>query len=383
MAWKQENNLLLLCSKANLDNDAKQRIKELNPKNLNWEYLLNRSLTEGLFGLLYKNLKNAQIEIPPQKEFKELERMYYQNLAKNMVFLKELDSILKYLNDNQIPIILLRGAAFLKTIYRDIGLRYFDDIDIFIKGNHYDKICKLLKKNGFTSLPFYPDRYLKDSLNIDLHTSLFNVSRIRSRAYAIKIKNEEIWKDARQINSHYPNILSLSPYDNILILSLHSLKHSFAQLIWFVDMNEIINQNKDNLDWDKLLQRAELFNLTRPLYYSLFYLKKTMNSPIPDFVFNKNMKWGYLEKRTLNLLIKNEKIERYGELLFIYGIPKKFHKLKYLFELLFPKPSVLSQVFGFYRLSLMPLLYILRLFQLAFLLPKESLRFFYKVLIHR
>jgi len=383
MAWTQENNLLLLCSQVSLDNNAKQRIKEFNLKNLNWEYLLNRSLTEGLFGFLYKSLKNSQIETPPQKEFKELERMYYQNLAKNMVILKELDSLLKYLNESHILIILLRGASFLKTIYSDIGLRYFDDIDIFIKHDHYEKIRKILKKNGFSSLPFYPDRYLKDSMNIDLHTNLFNISRIRSRGYAVKINDEEIWKDARSIENHYPNVLSLSPYDNILTLSLHSLKHSYAQLIWFVDMNEIISQNKDNLNWDKLLQRAELFNLTRPLYYSLLYLKKKMNSPIPDFVFNKNMKWSYLEKRTLNFLLKNEKIERYGELLFIYGIPKKSHKLKYLFELLFPRPVVLSQVFGFYRLSLIPLLYILRLFQMAFLIPKESLRFLCKVLIPR
>ncbi|HUU50579.1 MAG TPA: nucleotidyltransferase family protein [Nitrospinota bacterium] len=383
MAWTQENNLLLLCSQVNLDNNAKQRIKEFNLKNLNWEYLINRSLTEGLFGFLYKSLKNSQIETPPQKEFKELERMYYQNLAKNMVILKELDSLLKYLNESHIPIILLRGSTFLKTIYSDIGLRYFDDIDIFIKHDHYEKICKILKKNDFFPLPFYPDRYLKDSINLDIHTSLFNVSRIRSRGYAVKINDEEIWKDARSIENHYPNVLCLSPYDNILTLSLHSLKHSYAQLIWFVDMNEIINQNKDNLNWDKLLQRAELFNLTRPLYYSLLYLKKKMNSPIPDFVFNKNMKWSYLEKRTLNFLLKNEKIERYGELLFIYGIPKKSHKLKYLFELLFPRPAVLSQVFGFYRLSSIPLLYILRLFQMAFLIPKESLRFLCKVLIPR
>lgn len=383
MAWTQENNLLLLCSQVSLDNDAKQRIKEFNLKNLNWEYLLNRSLTEGLFGLLYKSLKNSQIEIPLQKEFKELERMYYQNLAKNMIILKELDSLLKYLNNSQIPIILLRGASFLKTIYSDIGLRYFDDIDIFIKHDHYEKICEILKKNDFSPLPFYPDRYLKDSINLDIHTSLFNVSRIKSRGYAVKINDEEIWKDARSIENHYPNVLSLSPYDNILTLSLHSLKHSYAQLIWFVDMNEIINHNKDNLNWDKLLQRAELFNLTRPLYYSLLYLKKKMNSPIPDFVLNKNMKWSYLEKRTLNFLLKNEKIERYGELLFIYGIPKKSHKLKYLFELLFPRPAVLSQVFGFYRLSSIPLLYILRLFQMAFLIPKESLRFLCKVLIPR
>jgi len=383
MTWTQENSLLLLCSRLNLDNDTKQKIKELNLKNLNWKYLFERSLAEGLFGLLYKNIKKVQIEMPPLKEFKELERMYYQNLAKNMIILKELESLLGCLNDSQIPIILLRGASFLKTIYNDIGLRYFDDIDIFIRGNHHEKICKILKKNGFSPLPFYPDRYLKDSINLDIHTNLFNISRIRSRAYAIKIKNEEIWKDARSIENHYPNVLSLSPYDNILTLSIHSLKHSYAQLIWFVDMNEIINQTKDNLNWDKLLQRAELFNLTRPLYYSLLYLKKKMNSPIPDFVFNKNMKWSYLEKRTLNFLLKNEKIERYGELLFIYGIPKKSHKLKYLFELLFPRPAVLSQVFGFYRLFLIPLLYILRLFQMAFLIPKESLRFLYKVLIPR
>ena len=112
-------------------------------------------------------------------------------------------------------------------------------------------------------------------------------------------------------------------------------------------------------------------------------LKNTMKIPIPGSVFNNKIKFKYLEKKVLRLIQDNEKIERYGEIILVYSIPKMSKRLMYLLELLFPKPSVLSQVFGFYSLPLIPLLYLLRVFQLFYIIPKESLRFFCKALFFR
>jgi hypothetical protein len=371
----KENSLLLICSKLALDNPSRQKIKEISSSELDWEYLLEKSLEEGLSGLLYKHLKNLHIK-PPDNIIKELENSYFQNLAWNMALLESLDNLLEMINP--FPVILLKGAAFLKTIYkRDIGLRYLGDIDLFIKKNDFKAISSQLEENGFTIQPFEKERFIKKSLIVDIHTDLFSVS-MKSLKYAVKINSDLIWNDAIPMIPDYTHthVFVLSPEDNIIILALHALKHAFTQQIWFVDMNEIILFYKD-LDWKILLQKAESYNLIRPLYYSLFYLKKMMNSPIPDFVLKKDLNFKYLEKKTMDLLLKNKMKGTHGEFLLICGIPKFSQKFAYLFEFFFPSSSTLSEI---YHLKNTPFLYLYRLFRLIFIIPKETARFFSKIL---
>jgi len=369
----KENSLLLICSKLILDNSSGQKIKETCSLELDWEYLLEKSFEEGLSGLLFKHLKNLHIKIP-DRTIKELENSYFENVARNMALLKSLDNLLESIN--LFPVVLLKGAAFLKTIYkRDIGLRYLGDIDLFIKKNDFKAISSLLEKSGFILQPFEKERFVKESLAMDIHTDLFSVS-MKSLKYAVKIDNDLIWKDAVPINSGHKNVFILSPEDNIIILALHALKHAFTQLIWFVDMNEIILFYKD-FDWNILLQKAESYNLIRPLYYSLFYLKKMMNSPIPDFVLKRDLNLKYLEEKTMDLLLKNKMKGTHGEFLLICGIPKFSQKLAYLFEFFFPSSSTLSEI---YHLKNTPFLYLYRFLRLIFIIPKETAGFFSKVI---
>ena len=377
MGWTKEDRLLIKAATLHLSHSDKEEIKELSSPPVNWSSLSIRALKEGLEGLLYTNFRLIQKECPSlERGVEALKPYYYPSLHAGMRVWKELNEILPSLLEKVHPLILLKGAALIPTLYKDSALRPIRDVDVLVRPAHIPKVERVLATIGFTSHRYYPHLFSRKGLSIDLHQDLANLSRISSRRYVFRIDYDTLWKRAEPIYPHNLHLLTLCLPHQLIILSAHLVKHSFERLIWAVDIKELIKSCRGGIDFPSLIEEAQRFNLLKPLLYTMTYLKEVMGLELGDeeTIYFDRMKreFNSLEREILRLLAQGEKLERFGDLLLACSVPRLRERFVFLWETSFPRPRVIGEVFPFLPSYLLWVGYILRFFQLLAIGIRQS-----------
>ncbi|MEK6635354.1 MAG: nucleotidyltransferase family protein [Planctomycetota bacterium] len=113
----------------------------------------------------------------------------------------------------------------------------------------------------------------------------------------------------------------LAPHHQIPHLLEHAMKHFYHTLIHVWDIHQLINHFKKDLDWKKLCNEAEEFQLKRPLFYSLWLCKKYFNACVPQEIMEslRSYRTGLGEK-TFSWLLRHGKRKEKLCWFFIYPI---------------------------------------------------------------
>jgi hypothetical protein len=207
---------------------------------------------------------------------------------------REIRAIVAALAPLNVPVILLKGAAYAAAGLAPSQGRLFGDIDILIPQAALDDGEKLLMAAGWTSAKAdsYDQRYYREWMHelpplqhekrqtaIDVHhtivppTSRFAVDGKRLRDAAIGVKDER-------------NVKILAPADMVL----HSAVHLFTEgefgrgLRDLCDLDRLLRHfsGTDPDFWDRLAARAVSFDLQRPLHYALRFCTLILETPVPE-----------------------------------------------------------------------------------------------------
>jgi hypothetical protein len=343
---------------------------------INWESFIVSARDHGLEGLIYQQLKTAgMLPSCPQTICKQLEQQYHRNLAHNMVLLYETESICRELLTKGISLIIMQGMSFLEEIYPSLGARPLNDIDILIKEEEGPAARRVFSDLGYRPLQYYPWIYVKGQSVLDVHHDPVNISRNRARGQAVSIPIQELWGDSAPINGMSGG-RSFCIEDNLLTLCAHLQKHSFSRLIWFVDLGLIIQRHGNRIDWDRLLAKAERYNLTVPLLLVLSRLKCAFGVEAPEEVHRQlsRVKLNLLEKAVLRRLKEGREVGQVGEFLFAFSLESPRRIAAYLLRAAFPHREIMGQIYGISSPQLIWLAYPLRFFQLACRGVKEAMR---------
>ncbi|MBM2834955.1 MAG: hypothetical protein HW406_2116 [Candidatus Brocadiaceae bacterium] len=84
----------------------------------------------------------------PSKLRESLKQEYIYNWGRNVRILEELAALLRVLDN---PVIVLKGAALLSSVYENVGLRSLGDVDILVKPEDVSKIDTVLSQSGYRS----------------------------------------------------------------------------------------------------------------------------------------------------------------------------------------------------------------------------------------
>jgi len=339
-----------------------------------WKGFLKRSFQEGASGLIFYNLKNNNTRsLLPGWVYNSLQEDYLNNLGRNILIQAQIKEIKGAFRDGGLDLLLVRGAVFFDQLYPCLGIRAMADIDLVIRSRNLPAAQGIFKELGYSWPEDYPFLLSKDDLYIDLHLDVAGFWRIKSWPSPIGINSQEIWDRARPLNSDSTLIRTLDIYDTVINCSDHLQQHSFARLIWFMDIAFLIN-SKDDFDWSLILSRAKEFNLSKPLYFILSYLDRFGFISLPSGVFDKRpgLSLNRLEQRTLRLLLENKRDDLSGELLFLFLVPGLWPKLGFIREVLFLGKDRLSLPYK--RLNFFG--YILRLIRIPLYVIAKLLKSF-------
>ncbi len=212
---------------------------------------------------------------------------YLREKLRSTTYLSLCRKVLSMLARDNVPVLVLKGAALAETIYEEPALRHCHDIDLLVGHDDMKRATGRLLSLGWTR-PNTEIGIATDSLwfehesglPLELHNRLFRIPY-----YCAPL--DEIW--ARSQIQPIADISSqiLSPPDNLLHVCGHaSCCKSRESLRWVSDGWFLIHRHP-HLDWELLLDCALQSHLALPLSVTLGYLAKELRAPIPNTVLDR------------------------------------------------------------------------------------------------
>jgi hypothetical protein len=203
----------------------------------------------------------------------------------------ELDQVARTLSAAGVPMIALKGVAYLLREMPHASTRLMTDIDVMVPHASIDTAESSLRAAGWrdTKLDAYdqsyyrrwsheipPMRFPGRLLGVDVHhTIIAPVSRLRPDPNAF-------WSDA--LPTRMPGVRVLSPVDSVLHAAVHLFFDSDfdGRFRDVVDLHEMVGAfGEDAQFWPALVSRAAELGLGRPLFYAVHMLDDILGTPLP------------------------------------------------------------------------------------------------------
>jgi len=289
---RPEAELLLCCARAIRSPEVADRLRDLVHESMDWQYLLRMAHRHGLAPLLYWHLDAACPEAVPKDDFTHLREHFRTNSLHNLFLTGELLRILNAFELRGIPAVPYRGPALAASIYGNLALREFVDLDILVHRHDVFEAEDLLASLGYRS-PFRLAHaqklaYLQSEIEhgfvrndgksfVDLHWE------VTARYLSFPFDIERLWERVGRVPLGGNSVPSFAPEDMLLILCVHGSKHTWGRLKWVCDIAELIRVHQD-MKWEQIMTQASALGGERMMLLSIFLANELLGAPLPATV---------------------------------------------------------------------------------------------------
>ena len=312
---RPEERLLFNCARTHLDDAKAVEVRRILSRDLDWARILQSSLSYGIMPLLFHNLKGIADEgSVPQPVMERLARFHHSIGLRNMQIYNELCKVLRVIEDEGIPVILLKGVALAQTVYPDMALRPMSDIDLLVKRADLDYVSQILSGLAYVPSSKYPvDWYEKHHhsvpyRNLHKHIIVEVHHNIAPEPFMSRISADSLWEDTQTVSISGIDASILSPENLILHLCLHMADDLFAERIKIlVDISEAIRYYGGSLDWQSIVGKSDDYEVGSFAYYSLYLAKEMMDAEVPTGVSESlrlDPRLSFLEAKLLGMILK-------------------------------------------------------------------------------
>lgn len=358
----KEKKIILLCCCANPSQEKIAALENLLGHYLDWDFIVNSARVHGIAPFIYHALICcANRERVPAIIMQELSSAYRRSAFVNVVFLKEYKEILCRFNAENIAIIPLKGIVLIKEIYQNIALRTLSDIDLLIRKRDLKQGVNVLRNLGFIQKKtmYQPEEHYhhifqRQSRSVPITVELHWEIDIPNSPYHIVI--DDLWDRAAVVQSNNTRYWSLALEDNILFNCFHILRRPLADGVIpmknFCDVYEILARRQAEINWQIITERAVHYNIVRPVFLVLLFLKRYFAAPIPNTICDLLMQEGFQENMLVDILHKRLFIQD-AEKIFLPGMlavsqKRRWYRVPVNFASFFTTLSHLSKYFTAY-----------------------------------
>ncbi len=178
-----------------------------------------------------------------------------------------LAEVLEALDRCSIPVVVMRGLASIESIYGDPSLRPFEDHDLLVLPEDGKAAGAALLRLGFEEET--PTLLRRGGVIVDLHTDPLGARRRPTRQEAFPVSVRGLIERATPGRVAGAPALVLEPEDDLLLLAIHLVKHSFDRLVRIADLSHFVFHKRGLLDWSVLGRRAESCRAAKFLTWAL------------------------------------------------------------------------------------------------------------------
>jgi len=292
--------------------DSTENYPLRNPDfNYNSEQLINKARFHKIRPILYRYHLEKKFLTPELTEIYETQRInQFQNNLRNLA---EIKGVLKILNGQNIPCVLMKGNIFIHRIYGNQQLRETSDIDIFCSKNDVLSVCRILLDLGYV-IPTPNSKILKNEIAYDPKLELERLKeRLKSRIFCeiplVRLNHvidlhwdisglrfnfefpfSKVLINSENYNFYGSSVLQPCIEDFFLMMILHhGGKEYWTNLRHIADLLAFLKTYEKKLNWDKIIRDSESMNLLDALKLGFFILEDQWNYPTPEkLIIEKN-----------------------------------------------------------------------------------------------
>lgn len=286
-----ELQLLLACSRIRPTSYDKARQQALITAGIDWCRFLSLVEKHQVTPVVWRNLQRLAGHVPACVLAK-LDLAYAANAGHVLEQAAELTTLVKQLNAEGIPHMVLKGLAVAVTLYGDATLRQSGDIDLLVNEVRLPRVGQLLIDLGYREVR--AERMLTAAQNY-----IQNKFLTHHRIYQHRLTHTVVEVHWRLFTNPYllpvdpfhglhtqaipfgaVTLLSLAEEDLLIYLCVHGDSHLWAHLKWQIDLLHFLEAQPER-GWPRILARARELGVSRSLLSGLLLAFRLYNAPLP------------------------------------------------------------------------------------------------------
>lgn len=282
-----EIKALLLAARTSCDHDSAEALKRLTSQPLDWPELMDLAYRNGVSPLLYKTFRELSIQLPAANQT-ALAQEFQQRTLNNLVSTQQLLTLINGLEQAGVLAVPFKGPVLAQTVYGDLALRSFVDLDLWIELDAVDAARAWLEAQGFHVFRelqwechlMHPQA----RINVDLHYA------VTSEKFPFKLTLAQIRPRLCSFTLAGRTIQALAPEDTLLVLCVGWCKDCSvrkARLGQLCDVAELLRSHP-NLDWDYLLPLARRLDADAILLLPLALAHSWLGAPLPAAILSRS-----------------------------------------------------------------------------------------------
>ena len=265
-----------------------------------WNALARSAVRHGVAPLVHTRLStaanrtNSGSEVPVQV-LEAMKVYFFKTALENLRLYASLAPILRACAEQEIGVIVLKGALLAEIVYGDRALRSMGDADLLVRRVALARVDRILRSFGWDQPvaddPTSPRQaqghqlqtFVRDSARIEVH---WNIEDDDS-PFAIDV--DGLWRRAYPVQIAGASALAPAPEDLLLHLCLHaSYNHGWLQfeagLRPLVDIAATLQHFTQRIDWDVFSRRAFDWKVQRCAWLTLTLAKGLLGADVPERV---------------------------------------------------------------------------------------------------
>ncbi|MBU0718411.1 MAG: nucleotidyltransferase family protein [Planctomycetes bacterium] len=235
-----------------------------------WIAFVEDARGSGLAGLVLEHAARCRITLPTST-CDRLRHLATAVAAANLHLQSELTEIVRWFNEADVPVMLLKGAALNLTVYPRPDLRPMSDLDLLVRPGDAERALSLLQGHGcrqgleLVRRDFFPEFYHEVELftgsprpaRIDLHARPLRPLRV-----ARIMPDDALWDDAQLVQVGDARAAIPRPEAMFIHLAAHAAYHGCARLLWLYDLKRVADAYRESLDWELVTRWAGRWRLS-------------------------------------------------------------------------------------------------------------------------
>jgi hypothetical protein len=249
-------------------------------EDIDWSYLIRAAHGHRVMPFLNLCLNAVDPTVVPKATMQHLQVYFHVNALHNRRQSEELVTVLALFEQHGIPAIPFKGPVLAASLYCNLALRMFEDLDILVPKRYIGQAKDLLVTRGYQVRvgTGYAREYHFSSrgkrFEIDLHWGL------TGWPFPFPVNLKSWWERLEPVTLFGTTVVrSFSPPDLLLYLCCHGAN----RLAWICDVSELLRIHQE-MDLEKIIDQAGKLRIQRLLFLGLHLARNLIGVDIPPRV---------------------------------------------------------------------------------------------------
>lgn len=271
-----------------------ERVRSLIAGGVDWQAINEAAGAHGVRALVCSQLLANFSEMLPEDWRTQMRRHVEETAQRNLYLTAEMFRLANNFRLEGMFAVPYKGPLLAAQAYGNLAMREFADLDFAIRQIDVPQAAAILEANGYkavfgltppqegTHSTHSEYQFVRAAGNVIVEMQ----TEITLRYFPQQLKFDALEKRLTAVSIAGGEILSFSPEDTLILLSVHGAKHFWERLMWIADISEL-SQAAPGIHWDEAFARAKEMGVSRAVNLALYLAHRMLEAPLPDYVLAK------------------------------------------------------------------------------------------------